>query len=190
MNQEWDIKPCSGTCRVCESALENAQEYMARLLLGESGYERADYCMPCWTNLASPPPSFSLWKGVFRKPAPPGEVLGKETAESLLRKLIEDKSDDKRNVIYVLAAMLERKRILVQKDRQTDDNDTAILVFEHKKSGEVFLVPDVQFHLDQLESVQEEVVAMLSGQESSPDKQPPDDGEDPGADVADAEPTE
>ena len=68
-----------------------------------------------------------------------------------------------RNVIYILAVLLERKRILTERDVQTRDDDIVTRVYEHRQTGEVFLIPDPRLHLDQLEEVQKEVVLMLGG---------------------------
>ena len=55
--------------------------------------------------------------------------------------------------------MLERKRIL--KQIQTEDRDRGrVLIYEHAKTGDVFIVPDPQLHLDELDAVQTEVVAL------------------------------
>ena len=36
-----------------------------------------------------------------------------------------------------------------------------VLIYEHAKSGDVFIVPDVPLRLDELESVQREVATLL-----------------------------
>ena len=169
MNQDWDIKPCSGACRQCNKKFEDRQPYKARLVRREADYEREDYCETCWGGL--PPQagaeSFSAWKAVFRPPPPPQEALKKETAETLLRKLMESGDKTKANSIYVLAVMLERKRILVQRDTQKN-SDGASIVYEHRKTGEVFVVPDPGFKLNQLAAVQAEVAALLKEPQGAP----------------------
>ena len=59
--------------------------------------------------------------------------------------------------------MLERKRILAERDIQTNENGTMVRVYEHRKTGETFLIPDPRLQLSQLEKVQEEVISMLGG---------------------------
>ena len=36
-----------------------------------------------------------------------------------------------------------------------------VLIYEHAKTGDVFVVPDPQLHLDELEPVQNEVASLL-----------------------------
>jgi hypothetical protein len=55
--------------------------------------------------------------------------------------------------------MLERKRIL--KHRETRAETGKVLVYEHLKTGEVFLVNDPGLKLDQLAEVQKRVALML-----------------------------
>jgi hypothetical protein len=56
--------------------------------------------------------------------------------------------------------MLERKRVLKQvKTEQTGDRP--VLIYEHAKTGDVFLVPDARLRLDEIEHVQQEVAELL-----------------------------
>ena len=104
---------------------------------------------------------FSFWKTRYEPPplAPP-EPLGKENAEDILRRLLAENNPSHANACYVLAVMLERKRVLKQiKVDQTDERP--VLVYEHAKTGDVFIVPDVRLRLDEIEQVQNEVAQLL-----------------------------
>jgi len=164
MAQDWDIQLRGEGCRACETPFADQQPYYSTLTFGEEGYTRADYCEPCWSGRSDDASHYSAWQGVFHlPPPPPEEALKKETAESLLRKLMEDNEPSHLNVIYILAIMLERKRILIERDVRTTDEDALIRVYEHRKSGESFLVADPRLSFGALETVQEEVVVMLGG---------------------------
>jgi hypothetical protein len=184
MAQDWNIKPRAENCEACEKDFEDRVRYHSALVFGDEGYRRGDYCDACWPPSLADGTLYSTWEGVFRLPPPkPQDPLQKETAESLLRKLMEDDDEEKTNVVYILAVMLERKRILVEKDVQVHDDGSMVRLYEHKKSGESFLIPDPRLRLDQLESVQEEVVGMLGGdrkpEEQAPDETPPADADAP-----------
>jgi hypothetical protein len=74
----------------------------------------------------------------------------------LHQRLLLENDPAKANACYVLAVMLERKRVLKQiKNEQTDDR--SVLIYEHAKTGDVFIVPDVHLRLDELEQVQNDV---------------------------------
>ena len=111
----------------------------------------------------------SIWKAVFHAPPPPPEEpLKKETAESLLRSLISKNEPVHKNVIFILAVMLERRRMLVERDVQTREDGSTLRVYEHRRTGETILVTDPHLDLNQLGQVQEEVLAMLGGKPETP----------------------
>ncbi len=185
MAQDWDIKPRGESCEGCANAFEDRQRYHSALVFGEEGYRRGDYCEVCWPPTMEDGTLYSTWEGIFRlPPAKPQDPLQKETAESLLRKLMEDEDEAKTNVVYILAVMLERKRILVEKDVQVHEDGEMVRLYEHKKSGESFLIPDPRLRLDQLESVQEEVIAMLGGDSQQEEEPPPEESPPADADVS------
>lgn len=165
MAQDWDIRPRSSVCCECEKPFENNESYYSALVVGEEGFQRGDFCVACWVGKEEELSPFSSWKGIFIIPPPveDDEPLKKETAESLLRRLIEDDDADNAPVMYILAVMLERKKILVEKDVRIDEDGTVHRVYEHRGSGEIFLILDPQLKLDRLEDVQVKVAEMLGG---------------------------
>jgi hypothetical protein len=87
--------------------------------------------------------------------------LPKENAEQLFRRLVAAGDSANANACYVLAAMLERKRIL--KQIQTEERDRGrVLIYEQAKTGDIFVVPDPQLRLDELEDVQREVAGLMT----------------------------
>jgi len=77
--------------------------------------------------------------------------------------MMENDDHSKTSVIYILAVMHERKKILVERDVQTHDDGNMVRVYEHRETGETFLIPEPRLRLDQLEDVQADVIAMLGG---------------------------
>ena len=173
MAQDWDIKPRGIACEGCDKEFEDGQGYYSSLSFCDDGYVRNDYCTGCWDQQESR--GISVWQGVFRlPPAEPDEVLKKETAESLLRRLMEDEDESKGNIIFILAVMLERNKILEERHVQYPEDGSVIRIYEHKRGGETFLIPDPQLRLGELEEVQREVVELLGGgakKEEEPDDQ-------------------
>lgn len=182
MATDWDIRPRDDKCAACEAPFEDRQTCFSVLRFSEEGYVRADFCDPCWQ--AHPPADrgISMWQGMFHlPPAGPDDPLAKETAEDLLRRLIEEDPEVRQNVIYILAIMLERKRTLVERATQTRDNGVLVRIYEHRRTGETFTIRDPRLSLDELEPVQAEVVTMLGGPgDNRPDAQaaPPEAEED------------
>jgi len=57
--------------------------------------------------------------------------------------------------------MLERQKLL----RETDSQPTAggiLRIYEHRKTGEVYIVKDPNIALDKVEEIQNEVIELLS----------------------------
>lgn len=173
-NQDWDIKPRGSFCVLCKTAFADQQPYLSSLRLGAQGFERGDFCRTCWPQQDSTQ-ALSVWHGVFHAPAPlPEEALKKETAESMLRTLIEQNDSGSRNTIFILAVMLERRKWLVEKNVRRLENGSLLRIYEHRKTGDTYVISDPQLSLDQIEKVQEEVVALLGGKPNpSPEAQVP-----------------
>jgi len=170
MPQEWSIQSRGDTCQLCQRKFHDKEECISALFPDAPGFIRSDFCQDCWEqrNPDRETP-FSYWKTTFLLPpeAPP-EPLRKETAESLLRRLIEEDHPEQIPVIYILALMLERKKLLVEKDVTVDAEDTVRRIYEHRKSGEVFVITDPRLQLESLEHVQRQVAEMLDPQTPAP----------------------
>ena len=164
MNPEWNIRSCADQCAACQKKFADRETLMSRLRFAADGYLRDDFCSACWPlRSAKEDGAVSAWAATWAAPAPKSpEALKKETAESLLRELMETDDPTKRNVIFILAVMLERRRILVEKEVQiSEGSGLKIRVYEHKQTGESFVVPDPQLKLKEIETVQREVMELL-----------------------------
>ena len=163
MNAEWNIRACADQCAACQTKFADRETLMSRLRFTADGYVRDDYCAGCWPGREpGADAETSAWSAVWHAPAPKApEALRKETAESLLRELMETEDPSRRNVIFILAVMLERRRLLVEKEVQIQPDGVKIRVYEHKQTGESFVVPDPQLKLAEIESVQREVMELL-----------------------------
>ena len=102
----------------------------------------------------------SHWQGVYEAPPPVTEAIQKESAEALLRKLIELNDPKYIPAGFILAVMLERKRVLKVKEQIVHEGKRTF-IYEQPKTGEVFTITDPNLHLDQLEEVQRDVGALL-----------------------------
>jgi hypothetical protein len=162
MTLDWQIRSATGQCAACSKAFEDGEPLLSGLkFVNEEGYTRSDFCEPC-AGGTPPAGCVSLWRSRYHKPTPPPEEpLKKETAESLLRSLMETEDGSNLNVIFVLAVMLERRRIFAERDVQVREDGAKIRVYEHRKTGETFVVADPQLKLKDLEPVQLEVMQLL-----------------------------
>jgi hypothetical protein len=158
---EWDIQSRGDTCTACQRPFVDKKAYHTLLSVDAAGYARRDLCGVCFAN-ASRDGIISYWQGEYKlPPPPPPEAIQKETAETLLRKLVESTDPSHAAARYILAVMLERKRILKHRDTVHEEDGNDLLVYEHARTGESFTLPDPHLRLDQLAHVQEEVAALL-----------------------------
>ena len=158
---EWDIQSRSDTCTNCGRPFADKEAYQTLLSIEPAGYTRRDLCGRCFAGV-SRDGVISYWRGEYKVPPPPApEAIQKETAETLLRKLVESTDPSHAATRYILAVMLERKRILKHRDTVRGENGDELLVYEHARTGESFTLPDPHLRLDQLEQVQQEVATLL-----------------------------
>jgi hypothetical protein len=162
---EWNIQSRAHACEACAQPFANKQPYHTLLLDEKAGLRRSDICEPCWqqsaTDAARSRAGFiSHWQGIYEAPAPVVDAIQKETAETVLRKLIEQNDPRYAPAAYILAVMLERKRILKVKEQIKRDGQR-IFVYEQPKTGDIFTIADPGLHLDQLEQVQRDVAQLL-----------------------------
>ncbi|GEM_PF-106114 len=160
--ENWQIKKRSDVCTGTGTPFVDGEEICTRLLFEDGEYIREDYAASYWDSQTIEP-GLSTWRSIFHVPPPPEEAFKKESAESLLRKLIAKEDADDINAIYILAVMLERKKIIAEQEVRVADDQSKIRVYRHKKTEESFLVTDPGLRLAEIEKVQEEVVELLGG---------------------------
>ncbi len=161
LGDEWSISHRAEACALTGRAFAEGENFYTLLFRDGDGFRRQDLSEEAWTQRNDNLQPFSFWRSIFEpRPAAPPETLPKENAEELFRRLVTAADRANANACYVLAAMLERKKILKQIQSENGD-DGRVLIYEHAKTGDVFVVPDPQLHLDELEPVQTEVAQLL-----------------------------
>ncbi|MDB6131258.1 MAG: hypothetical protein JWM04_2365 [Verrucomicrobiales bacterium] len=163
---DWNIQSRAHACQSCEKHFSDKETFHTLLLDERAGLRRMDICPTCWDskykNESGHEKGFiSYWHSVYEiAPPPPPEAIQKESAETLLRKLMEVNDPRYSATCYILAVMLERKRILKVKEQLKRDG-RRIFIYEHPKSGDFFTITDPDLQLDQLEQVQTDVADLL-----------------------------
>ena len=158
---EWSIQHRAEACAVSGRPFDAGENFYTLLFRDGHGFRRQDLSEEAWSQRNDNLLPFSFWRSRFEPPpAPPPDPLPKENAEELFRRLVAAADRANANACYVLAAMLERKRILKQIQVESGD-EGRVLIYEHVKTGDVFVVPDPQLHLDELGGVQAEVAQRL-----------------------------
>lgn len=161
---EWNIQSRAHACEACQQPFADKQAYHTLLFDLAPELRRSDVCEACWqkqfADASIQKGLISRWQGVYEAPTPVVEAIQKENAETLLKKLIE--LNDPRYIPagFILAVMLERKRILKVKEQIVRDGKRTI-IYEQPKTGDVLTITDPDLHLNQLEQVQHDVAFLL-----------------------------
>jgi hypothetical protein len=163
---DWNIQARAHACQACQKPFVDKQPFHTLLFDERQGYHRLDVCEDCWKEqygqgAVDKKGFISHWQSVYTPPpAAPPEAIQKDTAETLLRKLVEQNAPEHAGARYILAVMLERKRILKVKT-QVMENGARIFIYEHGKTGDLFSIPDPKLELNHLEQVQKDVAYLL-----------------------------
>ncbi|MFD2258102.1 hypothetical protein ACFSSA_15585 [Luteolibacter algae] len=164
--ESWHVRSRSRECSVTEVRFKEGDIIITALFPDpeSSGYLRKDFSEKAWKELPEDDKNaFSYWKTKFTPVAAVENVqtVTKQSAEDLLRTMVEEDQEHTENTRYILAVMLERQKLL----RETDTQSTAggiLRIYEHRKTGEVYIVKDPNIPLDEVEKIQEEVIQLLS----------------------------
>jgi len=157
---DWPIKHRSVHCHVTGRPFAPGEAFYTLLHREGDGFRREDLSEEAWHARNENIQPFSFWKAKF-EPEPPAapEPLGRENAEELFRRLVVQ-AEAPQHACYVLAVMLERKRVLKQVRAENSDG-RRLLIYEHTGNGDAFIVADPQLRLADLERVQAEVMQLL-----------------------------
>jgi len=164
MIQAWNIRSRAHLCSLSGRAFSEGEPFYTAIYFDPetSGYLRRDVSLDAWEQELSERKPIAYWKTAYtphvEEERP--EVTSKESAMTLLQRFIEEDEPNTENARYILALMLERKRIL--SPTATKETETGkMLFYENKKTGEVFIVRDPELRLDELVQVQDEVAMLL-----------------------------
>lgn len=163
---DWNIQSRSEACETCQKPFVDKEAFHTLLFETKGSHKRSDVCDTCWKDQhgqgATDRKGFvSCWQSVFTVPPPrPPEAIQRDTAESLLRKLFEKQDPQHAAAMFILAVMLERKRLLKVKAQLTEEG-RRVFVYEHAKTGDLYRITDPNLQLAQLEKVQRDVAQLL-----------------------------
>jgi hypothetical protein len=155
---EWNIQSRAHACEACAQPFANRQIYHTLLFDEPPELRRSDICGDCWQKQNAGDPRqragfISHWQGMYEAPPPLVDPIHKDTAETLLRKLIEQNDPRYAPAGYILAVMLERKRVLKVKEQVVSDGKR-VFVYEQPGTGDIFTIADPDLRLVQRDVAQ------------------------------------
>lgn len=139
----------------------DGQTIISRLIPTVDGLVREDYEQSQWDEEKESLAKF-FWKTTYHPPTPKEEAPFKEeNAAEALVDLMAENDPANTNTIFILAAMLERKRLWIEQGTQRDDDGRRIRIYEQKDSGETYFIVDPEISLEDLVELQGEVALKL-----------------------------
>ncbi|HRZ86357.1 MAG TPA: hypothetical protein P5287_00930 [bacterium] len=172
---EWNIQLPSKTCANCAGQFGDKDPCHSVLAMNNVELIRRDYCAACFEGIreqAKSDAGSAYWKTVYKLVLPPPKVdpVKKDKVESLLRAYLAGEIDDEtKKICYLLAVMLERKRVLKHLKTFSDtQNDKRVLAYQHAKTGESFAIPDPGLAMTEIPQLQARVKELLDTMDRPP----------------------
>jgi len=167
--KNWEIKSRGRFCSSCETPFDIGEVYHTLLDLNAPEPERMDYCIRCWKEKDSgrdqrEGSGAAYWQARFKRLSAvveKKEAIQKDVIERLLDRYIRSEEEEHINLCYILALLEERKKILVPCDKTVDKEGRKIIVYEHKKTGTIYLIRDPHLSLMKVEEVQAQVKELI-----------------------------
>lgn len=164
MIQNWSIRSRAHQCALSSRPFVEGEVFHTAIYFDpeSGGYLRRDVGLDSWKQELAERTPIAYWRTVYtphvaeQRP----EVTSKESAMALLQRFIEEGEPQTEDARYILALMLERKRIL--SPTATKETEQGKMIFyENKKTSEVFMIRDPELRLDELAQMQDEVAMLL-----------------------------
>ena len=136
----WNITGCNKQCKGCNVQFQDGHIYHCHLSLGVDGPIREDYCQECWDkfNLESSE-KISYWQGKFKSKTVvvKEEPIKESASKRLLKKWLNSPERLHQCFCYILALMLQRKKIFQPQPPLKEPGNKDKLVYEDKETGEM-----------------------------------------------------
>ena len=162
MTTDWTIQSRAHACATTGHTFVEGEHFYTLLYFENGEFRREDLCDEAFKARNENVAPFSQWKSKYVPPPPTQtEAVSKQTGEDLLRKYMDEEGSEHTNARYILALMLERKRVLKEIEVKRGDDGSLTRIYEHGKTGEVFIIPDPQLRLDQVADIQTQVAGLL-----------------------------
>jgi len=142
---EWKIHKSNSECITCNKKFDEEEVYFSALFEETEGFIRKDYCPSCWANKAENG-FFSFWKTKMpKKDKPVQRYINMVGVLDMFHRLENNEDTHKKNLRYVLALYLIRKKIFKLKSWKRQDGEEFIILYYPKENKEYCILhPDLK----------------------------------------------
>ncbi len=157
---DYEVQRCTRHCAASGREFNEGEEFYSVLVAEGSEVRRYDYALEAWTG--PPEKALGVWKsrmpmretGAAKTKLAPGEVM-----LQLFRELEEDA--DKRDMRYVLALLMIRRRVLRLEETLHDESGEETLVLYSPRDENLYRAPVVMPGEARTREIQEELGKLL-----------------------------
>ena len=160
IREKWSIKKSAASCFSSGYNFKDNDVVISQIILQDGEYIRRDFCE---NNKPENVNEISVWKTLYTSPILKEELIKKEGVEGLFRNFIQLDAENNEKIIFILAVMLERKKVLKEQEINESDNGGKIRIYAHRETNEIFLIKDPNLQLNDLELLKDEIAVLLGG---------------------------
>ncbi|MDN3514242.1 MAG: hypothetical protein NG747_07570 [Candidatus Brocadia sp.] len=158
---EWEIKRSSNGCILCNKEFSEEDEYYSALFDENNTFIRKDFCITCWDK-GKKEGLFSFWKTKTpRKDKPAQMQINTEILLDMFVKLEGNNKVHQKNLRYVLALYLIRKKVFKLKSLKRQDNEESIILYYPREDRE-FSVLNSNLKEDEINALTSELNQLLN----------------------------
>ncbi len=164
---DWNIQTRSPRCHGCDIAFTEGMKGASLLLPDEHNQmQRKDFCAVCFEAHAETlrKERLSAWKFTIPKAAPvvkKEEPIHRDSATELLKKLIDRGHHEDAGLICLLAILLERSKLFIERTVTLTPEGKRERVYEERASGAFYTIVDPGLKEEDIEPLQHRIVQLL-----------------------------
>ncbi len=158
---EWKINKGSKGCILCNKEFCEEEEYYSSLFDENNIFTRKDYCSACWCKDKGDE-LFSFWKTRLpKKDKPVQKFVNNEVFLDMFIRLEGKSEPNQRNLRYVLALYLIRKKIFKLKSF-TRENEEELITLYYPRENKEFSVFNPHLKDGEIEAITSEMSQLLN----------------------------
>jgi len=158
---DFEVQRCTRHCAVTGRELKPGEAFYSVLIPDQQGWRRMDYSLEAWHG---PPDDCIAW---WRTQLPTASQKKQWAPSEVMIRWFEELAGrpDQADVRYVLALLMVRRRILRLEGSRWSEDRSEILTLFCTRNGNTYEVPVVVPADDRLQQIEEQVAALLEGDE-------------------------
>ena len=157
---DYEVQRCTRRCAASGREFREGEEFYSVLVAEGADVRRYDYALDAWPG--PPEKSLGYWKS--RMPSRETQANKPKLAPSevMLQLFAEwEEARDKRDLRYVLALLMVRRRILRLEETLADEPEGEVLVLSSPRDENLYRVPVVMPGESRIQEIQEELGKLL-----------------------------